>query len=62
LIDNAEAELKVVRADPASLEKRNALKLRIFDVLTPLALSATKVGVNEGVREAVSHLIKFLFP
>src|ERR1700737_2542827 len=61
LLGYAEAELKVVRADPASPQKRNALKTRIFEVLKPIAIKATDAGMGEAVREAVHELIKFLF-
>jgi hypothetical protein len=57
LIDNAEAELRVVRVDPASSQAWNSLKISIGKIVERLAINA----VNEGTHEAIHQLIKILF-
>ena len=53
LIDNAEAELKMVRADPASPEKQHGLITAIGKIVMERAIDA-------GVREAIHELLRFL--
>jgi hypothetical protein len=57
LIDHAEAELKVVRVDPASSEGWNRLKMSIGKIVERLAINASNEAIHEGIHE----LIKLLF-
>jgi hypothetical protein len=56
LIDNAEAELKVVRADPASLQKQNALKTAVVKIFARLAINAADAGVQEVIHQLLRSL------
>ena len=56
LIDNAEAELKVVRADPASLQKQNALKTAVVKIFARLAINAADAGLQEVIHELLRSL------
>jgi hypothetical protein len=57
LIDNAEAELKVVRVDPAAPQAWNRLKMSIGKIVERLAINAGNEAIHEGIHE----LIKLLF-
>jgi hypothetical protein len=56
LLDNAEAELKVVRAEPTSPEKLHRLRVALLKVVERLAIDFARVEMHE----AIQHLVKFL--
>jgi hypothetical protein len=56
LIDNAEAELKVVRADPASSQGLNRLKISIRKIVERLAINAADAGLHEAIHDLFSSL------
>jgi hypothetical protein len=59
LIDNAEAELKVVRADPASPQKQNGLISAMVKIAEWLTIRAADAGMREAIHELFKSLLGF---